>query len=59
MMMMMMMMIATKTEVTAYRPDIIKNKKAKTYILICVAIPGDMNVMQKETEKKLKYRSYV
>jgi len=49
---------STHGEVTAYRPDIIiKNKKEKTCILIDVAIPSDRNVVQKEAEKKLKYRS--
>ena len=39
-------------------PDIIiKNKKKKAYILIDVTIPADRNVMQKEVEKKLKYKS--
>ena len=43
---------------TANRPDIIiKNKKEKTYTLIDVAIPADRNVVQKEAEKKLKYKS--
>ena len=45
-------------EVTANRPDIIiKNKKEKTCTLIDVAIPADRNVVQKEAEKKLKYKS--
>ena len=45
-------------EVTATRTDIIiKNKKEKTCTLIDVAIPADGNVMQKETEKKLKSKS--
>ena len=45
-------------EVTANRPDIIiKNTKEKTCTLIDVAIPADRNVVQKETEKKLKYNS--
>ena len=42
------------------RPDvIIKNKKEKTCTLIDVAIPADRNtrIVQKEAEKKLKYRS--
>ena len=44
-------------EVTANRPDIIiKNKKEKTCTLIDVAIPADRNVVQKEAEKKLKYK---
>jgi hypothetical protein len=43
----------TDREVTVNRLDIIiKNKKEKTCILICVAIPVDRNVMQKEAEKK-------
>ena len=50
--------IHTDREVTASRPDIIiKNKKEKTYTLIDVAIPADRNVVQKEAEKKLKYKS--
>jgi hypothetical protein len=40
------------------RPDIIiKNQKEKTCTLIDVAIPADRNVVQKEAEKKLKYKS--
>jgi hypothetical protein len=40
------------------KPDIkIKNKKEKTCTLIDVAIPADRNVVQKEAEKKLKYKS--
>jgi len=38
-------------------PDIIiKNKKEKTCTLIDVAIPAGRNVVQKEAEKKLKYK---
>jgi len=49
--------VHTNREVTTNGPDIImKNKKEKTYILIDVAIPADRNVVQKEKEKKLKYR---
>ena len=45
------------SEVTANRPYIIiKNKKEKTCTLIGVAIPTDRNVVQKEAEKKLKYK---
>jgi hypothetical protein len=48
----------TDREVLANRPDIIiKNKKDKTCLLIDVAIPVDKNVIQKEAEKKLKYRN--
>ena len=50
--------VHTDREVTANRPDIIiKNKKEKTCTLIDVAIPTDRNVVQKEVEKKLKYKS--
>ena len=50
--------VHTKREVTANRPDIIiKNKKEKTCTLIDVAIPSDRNAVQKEAEKKLKYKS--
>ena len=49
----------TQTEkLTANRPDIIiKNTKEKTCTPTDVAIPADRNVVQKETEKKLKYKS--
>ena len=36
---------------------IIKNNKEKTCTLIDVAIPADRNVVQKEAEKKLKYKN--
>ena len=50
--------VHTDREVTANRPDIIiKNKKEKTCTLIDVAIPAGRNVVQKEAEKKLKYKS--
>jgi hypothetical protein len=42
----------------ANRPDIIiKNKEDKTCLLIDGAIPSDKNVIQKEAEKKLKYKN--
>jgi hypothetical protein len=42
----------------ANRPDIIiENKKDKTCLLFDVAIPSDRNVIQKEAEKKLKYKN--
>jgi hypothetical protein len=48
----------TDREVTANRPGIIiKNIKEKTCTLIDVAITTDRNVMQKEAENKLKYKS--
>jgi hypothetical protein len=47
----------TDKEVLANRSDIIiKNKKDKICLLINVAIPSDRNVIQKESEKKLKYK---
>ena len=50
--------VHTDREVTANRSDIIiKNEKEKTCTLIDVAIPADRNVVQKEAEKKLKYKS--
>jgi len=50
--------VHTDREVTANRPDIkFKNKKEKTCTLIDVAIPADRNIVQKETEKKLKCKS--
>jgi len=50
--------VHTDTEVTANRPDIIiKNKKEKTWVLIDVAMPADRNVVQKDAEKKLKYKN--
>jgi hypothetical protein len=51
--------VHTDREVTANRPDIIiKNKIGKTCTLIDVAIPADRNVVQKEAEKRLKYKSF-
>jgi hypothetical protein len=50
--------VHTDREVTANRSDIIiKNTKEKTCTLIDVAIPADRNAVQKEAEKKLKYKS--
>ena len=50
--------VHTDREVTINRPDIIiKNKKEKTFTLTDVAILTDRNVVQKEAEKKLKYKS--
>ena len=44
--------------IRSVRPDIItKNKKEKTCTLIDVAIPKNRNVLQREEEKKLKYKS--
>jgi hypothetical protein len=45
-------------KITANRPDIIiKNQKERTCTLIDVAIPAYRNVVQKEVENKLKYKS--
>jgi hypothetical protein len=35
----------------------LRSKKEETCTLIDVAIPADRNVVQKEAEKKLKYKS--
>ena len=47
--------VHTDREVTTNRTDILILKKICT--LIDVAIPADRNVVQKEAEKKLKYKS--
>jgi hypothetical protein len=48
----------TNKEVLANRPDfIIKSKKDEICLLVDVAILSDRNVIQKETEKKLKYKN--
>jgi len=50
--------VHTDREVKTNKPDIIiKNKKEKTCTLIEVPIPADRNAVQKEAEKKLKYKS--
>jgi hypothetical protein len=50
--------LQTDREVLANRPDIIiKNMKDKICLLIDVAIPSDRNIIQKESEKKLKYKN--
>jgi hypothetical protein len=50
--------IQTDREVLANRSDIIvKNEDDKTCLPIDAAIPSDRNVMQKEAEKKLKYKT--
>jgi len=48
--------VHTEREVTANRPDIIIKKKTLT--LIDLAIPANRNAVQKEAEKKLKYKSF-
>jgi hypothetical protein len=50
--------IQADKEVLANRPDIIiKNMKDKICLLTDVAIQSDSNVIQKESEKKLKYKN--
>ena len=50
--------VHTDREVATNRPDIIlKNKKEKACTLIDVAIPAGRNGVQKEADKKLKYKS--
>jgi hypothetical protein len=44
-------------EVLANRSYIIVKNKDRPCLLIDVAIPSDRNVIQKETEKKLKYKN--
>jgi hypothetical protein len=52
--------IQTDREVLANTPDIIiKNKKDRMCLLIDVAIPSDRNVIQNESENKLKYKFLV
>jgi len=52
--------VHTDRGVTADRPDIIiknkKKKREKICTLIDMTIPADRNVVQKEAEKKLKYK---
>ena len=44
--------IQTDREIHHRRPDIvIQKKKAKETIIVDIAVPGDSNVLQKETEK--------
>jgi hypothetical protein len=50
--------VHTDRKVTANRPVILtKNKKEKISTLVDVAIHVYRNVMQKEAEKKLKYKT--
>jgi len=51
--------VSTDREFKANRSHvIIENKEEKTCTLIDVAIPANRNVVQKEAEKKLKYKSF-
>jgi len=50
--------VHTDREVRRNRTDvIIKNKKKKTCTQIDMALPGGRNIVQREAEKKLKYKS--
>jgi hypothetical protein len=49
--------VQTDSEFLANRPDVIVKNKDTTFLLIDEAIPSDRNVMQKEAEKKLKYKN--
>jgi hypothetical protein len=50
--------VQTDTEVLENRPHIIiKNKKDKICLLIDAAIPSDRNVIENESQKKLKYKN--
>ncbi|XP_068707858.1 uncharacterized protein [Montipora foliosa] len=47
----------TDREIHHRRPDIVnQKKKAKETIIVDIAVPGDSNVLQKETEKYEKYQ---
>ena len=49
--------IQTDREIHHRRPDIVIPKmKAKETIVVDIAVPGDSNVLQKETEKYKKYQ---
>ena len=49
--------IQTDREIHHRKPDIvIQKKKAKETITVDIAVPGDNNVLQKETEKYEKYQ---
>jgi len=49
--------VHTDRAVITNRPDIIIKRKEKTCIVIDVTVPADRNVVLKEAEKKLKYKS--
>jgi len=49
--------IQTDPEIHHRRPDIvIQKKKAKETIIVDITVPGDSNMLQKETEKYEKYQ---
>ena len=50
--------IQTDCEIHRRRPDIVVQiKKAKEKNIVDIAVPGDSNVLQKETEKYEKYQN--
>jgi hypothetical protein len=52
--------VQTDRNIPNNKPDIIiRDNEKGTYMLIGVAIPGDRNVMKKETEKILKYKDLI
>ena len=49
--------ILTNRTIPANRPDlIILNKNEQNCLIVDVAVPDDVNVSKKETEKRLKYK---
>ena len=49
--------ILTDRTILANRPDlVILNKNEKNCLIVDVAVPDDVNVLKKETEKRLKYK---
>jgi hypothetical protein len=57
MMIIIIIIIITDRTIPNNKPDIvIRDNKKETCMLTDVAIPGDRNVIQKESEKILKYR---
>ena len=49
--------IQTDREIHHRRPDVvIQKKRVKETIIVDIAVPGDSNIMQKESEKYEKYQ---
>ena len=49
--------VLTDRKILANRPDLIfLNKNEQNCLIVDVAIPDDVNVLKKETEKRLKYK---
>jgi hypothetical protein len=49
--------VETDTEVLANKPDITVKNRYRICLVIDVAILSDRNVIQREAEKKLKYKN--